>query len=271
MGVVLDHLLLVPEARVQERREDRAIAQERRSGIARSDNEVLLSEHRDSLAERTAARTSAAALRQQKNLDQVALAALSDLNQSPPQPEAPEVSDDFLNRFERLAGDASSEEMQALFARILAGEIRRPGTFSLQALHTFAMIDGRTAPMIERVAGWAIDGVWIPSGGPLGRGPTVLLLGELEGLGLIHTGLAMRILDVWREKPRTLLRVGGRVIHMRPTIVVSSPAASFPTAGVTEVGRQVFSVLSPTISDDDFMMIKEALTERGHLEILEPE
>jgi hypothetical protein len=44
------------------------------------------------------------------------------------------VDEDWLNVFERFAEDASTERMQQLWSRVLAGEIRRPGAFSLRTL-----------------------------------------------------------------------------------------------------------------------------------------
>ena len=42
------------------------------------------------------------------------------------------ISDDFLNRFEEEVRHKNSEEMQLLFGRILAGEIRIPGLFQFE-------------------------------------------------------------------------------------------------------------------------------------------
>jgi hypothetical protein len=40
--------------------------------------------------------------------------------------------DDWVTRFFESAQEVSSEKMQGLWSRILAGEIRRPGAFSLE-------------------------------------------------------------------------------------------------------------------------------------------
>lgn len=45
-----------------------------------------------------------------------------------------ELDDDWLNVFEEYAEKASSERMQGLWGRVLAGEIRKPGAFSLRTL-----------------------------------------------------------------------------------------------------------------------------------------
>lgn len=49
--------------------------------------------------------------------------------------------DDWINSFMRFAEDASSERLQDLFGRILAGQILRPGAFGLATLRTLGELD----------------------------------------------------------------------------------------------------------------------------------
>lgn len=50
-------------------------------------------------------------------------------------------NDDWMNFFSRYAEDASSERLQDLFGRILAGQITRPGAFSLSTLRVLSELD----------------------------------------------------------------------------------------------------------------------------------
>lgn len=70
---------------------------------------------------------------------QVAVGQLSDGSASF-QPET-EVDDDWLNAFSRFAEDASSERLQDLFGRILAGEVRRSGSYGLSTLRAVSELD----------------------------------------------------------------------------------------------------------------------------------
>ncbi|MGV3730988.1 MAG: DUF2806 domain-containing protein [Sphingopyxis sp.] len=76
--------------------------------------------------------------RKQSNRNAVGQAALEDLRSSDTgrteikDPE--EIDEDWLNIFERYAEDASTERMQKLWGRVLSGEIRKPGTYSLRTL-----------------------------------------------------------------------------------------------------------------------------------------
>ncbi len=57
--------------------------------------------------------------------------------------------DDWLNTFENEACQKSSEEMQERFARILAGEIKKPGSFSIRAVKLLGQIDSETASIFR--------------------------------------------------------------------------------------------------------------------------
>lgn len=77
--------------------------------------------------------------RKTKNIEAVSIAALEDLTNNAQEPgkDAPlpnEVDEDWLNIFERYAETASSDRMQKLWGRVLSGEIRNPGKFSLRTL-----------------------------------------------------------------------------------------------------------------------------------------
>lgn len=49
--------------------------------------------------------------------------------------------DDWMNSFMRFAEDASSERLQDLFGRILAGQVLRPGAFGLATLRAMSELD----------------------------------------------------------------------------------------------------------------------------------
>lgn len=82
--------------------------------------------------------------RQLGNKEAVSAAMLEELHESVeheiasetilPNTEPTAIDDDWLNVFERYAEDASTERMQKLWGRVLAGEVRKPGKFSMRTL-----------------------------------------------------------------------------------------------------------------------------------------
>ena len=59
------------------------------------------------------------------------------------------LSADWLNYFGDFAEKASSEELQSLWGKILAGEIRKPGSFSRKTLRFIAELDQESAQIIQ--------------------------------------------------------------------------------------------------------------------------
>ncbi|WP_170971990.1 DUF2806 domain-containing protein [Rhodobacter sp. SY28-1] len=88
--------------------------------------------------------------RAQKNKDAVAAAALKDLNDSPPPEDSEGPSEDWLTKFEKYAEDASGDDLRIMFGKLLAGEVRKPGSISRATLHFASVLDGQTAKLVER-------------------------------------------------------------------------------------------------------------------------
>jgi len=96
------------------------------------------------------------------NKSAVVEAALEDLalgSNPPPNPsENGPIEDDredldpvFLSRFERYAEDAGTDQVRAKWGRVLASEIRSPGTFSLKDLRVIDEIDSDAARVFEEL------------------------------------------------------------------------------------------------------------------------
>lgn len=109
--------------------------------VARAAHNLLAKEFRNQQNKEAIARKTIEILEEEAPTDP----GERNANQENRQP-APDVDEDWLNIFERHAADASSERMQMLWARVLAGEIRKPKTFSLKSLRYC-----RTGPEDSRI------------------------------------------------------------------------------------------------------------------------
>ena len=99
-------------------------------------------------------------IREQVNLDKISAATINELNkaesdsstdQTADSGEEKTVNDDWLNSFEEEARQKSTEDMQFLFGRILAGEIRKPGTYSILAVKTLGKLDQNAAVPFKKL------------------------------------------------------------------------------------------------------------------------
>lgn len=83
--------------------------------------------------------------------------------QSPPEadvaPPSAALDEDWLTGLQGFAEKASSERMQRLFGRILAGEIRRPGSFSLFTLDVVSKLSPQDAANIVKIAPFVVENI----------------------------------------------------------------------------------------------------------------
>lgn len=94
--------------------------------------------------------------KQQMNVENVTASAAIELaNDTTVPPESP--TEDWITRFFKYAEDISTDQMQELWGRILAGEIRAPGTYSLRTLDFIRNLTKADANLLEKIGRHAIS------------------------------------------------------------------------------------------------------------------
>jgi|GEM_PF-788509 len=96
------------------------------------------------------------AVRSQKKKILLLQEAREDLQQRPPGADestngAETLDESFLNRLEKRVEEATEEEIRAKWGRVLAGEIRRPGTFSAKIMRLVDELEPETAKLFEDI------------------------------------------------------------------------------------------------------------------------
>ena len=61
------------------------------------------------------------------------------------------MSEDWFNIFEKEASQKSSEDMQLRFAKVLAGEIEKPGSYSIRAVKALSDMDQTVANLFQKL------------------------------------------------------------------------------------------------------------------------
>jgi len=93
--------------------------------------------------------------KRQANIESVTATAAYELKDENDVPES-KPDEDWINRFFSAAQDVSSEEMQKLWGRILSGEIKKPGSFSLKTLDFLRNMTKSDAEAFEHMAKFAL-------------------------------------------------------------------------------------------------------------------
>lgn len=94
-----------------------------------------------------------------------------------------DVDSDWLRRFGNHAQEVSQEEFQAIWAKMLAGEIRKPGSVSKAVLDTLAIVEADDIRLIENYANLRVNGNFIPLSQGEKRFDELI---RLEELGLVQ-------------------------------------------------------------------------------------
>lgn len=99
------------------------------SEAARAATKKFSSDER--LIERAVDHFGARILKEQQNRESIVKAALEELNSDPPSEDSnQEIDEDWLDMFSRIAEKRSNQDMQLYLAKLLAGEIKKPGSFA---------------------------------------------------------------------------------------------------------------------------------------------
>jgi uncharacterized repeat protein (TIGR03899 family) len=94
-------------------------------------------------------------IRRQNNIDNVSQIAMEQLSQEKVVSEDP-VDEDWTTRFFNIIEDVSDSEMQNLWGRILAGEVKQPNSYSLRTLEILKNLSQKEAEIFTKFARLAL-------------------------------------------------------------------------------------------------------------------
>lgn len=101
------------------------------------------------LTNRVTARLQYQELHQQQNVEAVCANAAEELAQESSVPEE-KPEPEWVSRFMDISSGISTEELQHMWGRILAGEMKKPGSFSLRTLDVLRNLSRKEAESFVR-------------------------------------------------------------------------------------------------------------------------
>ena len=119
-------------------------------------NIVPLDSQENTILSRATQRANYQELKRQDNLEKVTEKAADALGgEKEIADESPD--DDWINRFFSSAQEVSSDKMQTLWGRILAGEVKQPGSYSLRTLDFLRNLTASEAKAFEELGRYALN------------------------------------------------------------------------------------------------------------------
>lgn len=182
------------------------------------------------------------------NRTAVATEALK-LLQAPEVPEHAPMSDegpaelpaDWMTVFVGHAEKAAGVSLREMWGRVLSGEIRRPGTFSLTALRVISELNAETATIFQEVALLRVEPNAIIK--PKGMSGAVFdRFSILEDAGLVSGASAFLTLNFTVKEKVQHLFIGSKTIGALLTIPPNIPI-NIEVLKLTRVGAEIASIL----------------------------
>lgn len=175
---------------------------------------------------------------------------------------------DWFIRFYEAVGNISNEEMQNLWAKILAGEISHPSTYSLRTIDVLKNINKSDAELFEKICMYSIcsDGrYFLPRYDNYlnERGISYSDIMHLSELGLMYNDGTIVL--------KTTPKIGNNVLLSNRDLIITYIVSDENNKGFainqypyTQVGYEIASLKGICANDDEFLaFVKEVAKENS--------
>jgi len=176
-------------------------------------------------------------LRRQQNIEKITNIAE---NQLPEEVSTQKVDEDWIIQFFNIAQDVSSEELQMIWGKLLAGEVTKPGSFSLLTINLVKMISQDDAIKFKKLCNYVwgdrfILGYYLMHDYFTKEGLSWDIMNSFETLGLINFKIGWT-----RESNTTLtLQYFGDSYNITN---LASYSNRLEGLGLSFAGRELFSI-----------------------------
>ena len=171
---------------------------------------------------------------------------------------------DWYMRFYDIVGNISDEEMQAIWARILAGEIHRKGTYSLQLLDILKNFTQKQAELFNRVCSHCFisgDNVYIPNDNEYLQFTNITYqdILDLDALG----GTTSLSVKVQPDRPALFGNDMLRMVIEYNGQGNATQEFSFLQFPFTSAGRELITLIGKHGSEKDFLYFVKLLIKKN--------
>lgn len=240
--------------------------------------------NQDPQYERAFQREADRLLGEQRNLEDIAELAMDELGMKTEKDFKPgDVEEDWLYQFEQAAKGFTSDRMKHTFARLLSGEILKPGSFSPATLRTVATMSTKDANLIVRFLSLAYSpsipdvpkAIFSPmlltagmSPGNNGLSKFGLSYGDLSTLQ--QCGFLNYDLSTHRNVVEALLlgtnsQIGNQLFRFIPFGDKDRPKEmQLQGLLLTNVGEEISGIVETEAPDEDYIVALRAQMEKKH-------
>lgn len=185
-------------------------------------------------------------IRSEVNVARALLHAEEMLESDSQTPPDEKVETDWLFRWRDSASQISREELQDLWGRLLAGEVKAPGSYSLRTLGFLKNLSQQDAEAIAKLSQFVVQGAIYNGANAIleAQGVSVDFLLDMQQLGLIvgvDSGGLSKILESTDSSKYSLCLTG---TSMALVLEGDDPNATFTLPGykLTAIGSEVLTL-----------------------------
>lgn len=210
----------------------------------------------------------AEAVRREISIAKAVLHAEDELKNDATNPPDEVISDDWLLRWRECAAGVSSEELQSIWGKVLAGEVKSPGRYSLRTLEFLRNLSQEEAKAIEKISPFVVSGViyrgddsiFSKEGISFGDLLSMQELGVLAGVDSV--GIGMEWPSSVPSKFEKVLTCNGRLLLVTATDA-SRKLTLRKVCTVTAIGKQVLQLGSFQANESMLQAMGKAIKTQG--------
>ncbi len=218
--------------------------------------------------QRTQSRIVYEELRKQQNIENIIGNAYTEL-ETEDKVSSERVNKDWLSNFFQYAEDINEEEMQKAWGRILAGEIKSPGAFSLRTLDKLSKISMKEAVLFEKLGELIIYTSTTNEKIPIIYNKIPLLakygvsfedLLVLEDCGLVRIDGSLNV--NYENEGKIKISSSNQILILE----TKHKNFSLGIFAITESGKQILKIINKKSNDNYFLEVAKSIKERYNVE-----
>ena len=204
-------------------------------------------------------------INKQQNLEHVIEFAKEVLEQEKEVSKEP-VSQTWLSNFFEAAGHVDEENLQKIWGKLLAGEIKQPNSYSLRTLHVLKNMSTKEAELFQRLAGFIMISksiYWMPREAELEQQYQIAYndILTLQECGLLHVE-SSSVLNVELENKGACSIFNKHLCAQLTNKTDTKLKLQYPAYSLTVVGQSLFQIIHAVPNDDFFKDYITLLTQK---------
>lgn len=227
---------------------------------------------KEELIDRAKQRQLANLVREQANIEAVIDLAKNNLRLEESVSDE-DVDEDWIARFFNIVKDVNSDEMKLIWGKILAGEVKKPGSFSLRTLETIKNLSKSDAELFEKIMPFIVVKnalMFTPSNGELLKqyGITYSNLMKLNECGLIDSSGVVSIHLLKNNRQQECFDNGTKLIILEAKDKIKAHC-SIGIYPLTSAGVELYNTLLHTPNHSFFSEFAKTLRQECKRENVE--